>query len=212
MAILQAERVRELLGPLERPVELFVALGPEETPLPGARDVDFGHETVRLVEELASLSDLVTFRVAQEPAGFPRFPSVAVRPEGRDAGVRYDGLPWGHELGSLVGAVVEAGRRESSLSRSSLETLAALTDDRTVDVFVTPACPHCPPMVMLAYKAALASTRVRATAIEATEFPRLAASMDVWSVPHVVVDGAPQWDGAVREHVFVQRLVTPSFG
>src|SRR5205085_8520898 len=105
-------RVRELLEALERPVELLVAHGPEETPLPGARDVDFGAETERVVAGLAELSEHVTYRVATEPTGFERYPAVAVLPDGRDVGVRYYGLPWGYELGSLIGAVVEAGRAE----------------------------------------------------------------------------------------------------
>ena len=62
----------------------------------------------------------------------------SIRPEGRDAGVRYDGLPWGYELGSVVGAVVEAGRAEPSLRPESLATLEELDRDLVLDVFVTP--------------------------------------------------------------------------
>jgi alkyl hydroperoxide reductase subunit AhpF len=131
-------RVRELLDALERPVELLVAHGPEETPLPGARDIDFGAETERVVEGLAALSDRVTFRVEDEPPGFERYPAIAVLPEGEDAGVRYYGLPWGYELASLVGAVIEAGRAAPSLKPESLERLAALDRDLVIDVFVTP--------------------------------------------------------------------------
>lgn len=141
MAILRPEeeaRARELLSALERPVELLVALGREETPLPGAPDVDFGAETLRVAEGLAELSERVTVRVEHEPEGFPRFPSVAIRPEGRDAGVRFDGLPWGYEIGSLIGGVLEAGRRDSSLRPESLEALAALDRELAIDVFVTP--------------------------------------------------------------------------
>jgi hypothetical protein len=65
--------------------------------------------------------------------------------------------------------------------------------------------------VLLAYKTALASPRIRASAIEATEFSALADSMDVWSVPRVVVNGVPQWDGSVPERVFLDRLLAPSF-
>jgi alkyl hydroperoxide reductase subunit AhpF len=141
MAIFRADeeaRVRELLDALERPVELLVAHGPEETPLPGARDIDFGAETERIVEGLAALSDRVTFRVEDEPPGFERYPAIAVLPEGEDAGVRYYGLPWGYELASLVGAVIEAGRAAPSLKPESLERLAALDRDLVIDVFVTP--------------------------------------------------------------------------
>jgi hypothetical protein len=65
--------------------------------------------------------------------------------------------------------------------------------------------------VLLAYKLALASPRIRAAGIEATEFPALADSMDVWAVPRIVVNGVPQWDGAVPERVFLDRVLAPSF-
>ena len=133
------ERVRELFAELERPVELLVAHGPEETPLPGAaQEIDFGAQTERIVRGLAELSDAVSVRVEEEPPGFERYPAVSVQPEGRDAGVRYYGLPWGYELGSLIGAVLEAGRTESSLRPESLERLAALDTELSIDVFVTP--------------------------------------------------------------------------
>jgi alkyl hydroperoxide reductase subunit AhpF len=131
-------QVRALFDALERPVELVVAIGPEETPLPGARDIDFGAETQRVVGGIAELSERVTFRVAEEPDGFDRYPAVGVLPGGGDVGLRYYGLPWGYELGSLIGAVVEAGRTESSLRAESLELLATLDRDLTIDVFVTP--------------------------------------------------------------------------
>jgi alkyl hydroperoxide reductase subunit AhpF len=134
----EESKVRLLLDDLERPVELLVALGPEETPLPGARDIDFGGETVRVAEELAALSANVTCRVEEEPPGFERYPAVAVLPEGREVGIRYYGLPWGYELASLVGAVLEAGKAQSSLSPESLEQLATLERDLAIDVFVTP--------------------------------------------------------------------------
>jgi alkyl hydroperoxide reductase subunit AhpF len=131
-------QVRGLFDALERPVELLVALGPEETPLPGARDVDFGAETHRVVSGLAELSERVTYRVEELPDGFERYPAIAVLPEGEDVGLRYYGLPWGYELGSLIGAIIEAGRRESSLRPESLERLAGLERDLAIDVFVTP--------------------------------------------------------------------------
>jgi alkyl hydroperoxide reductase subunit AhpF len=141
MAIFRPEdeaQVRTLFDGLERPVELLIAHGPEETPLPGARDVDFAAETERVVAGLAELSAHVRYRVETEPAGFERYPGVAVLPEGRDSGVRYYGLPWGYELGSLIGAVLEAGRSASSLKPDSLERLEALDRDLSIDVFVTP--------------------------------------------------------------------------
>jgi predicted thioredoxin/glutaredoxin len=61
--------------------------------------------------------------------------------------------------------------------------------------------------VLLAYRCALASERVTASAIEANEFPELAREMEVWAVPRIVVDGEPRWDGAVPEPEFLRRIL-----
>jgi glutaredoxin-like protein len=204
----EEQGVRDLFAKLEREVELVLVLGPEETPLPGARDIDFAGESRKLVEGLAELGELVSARVTEKPElGVERYPAIAVLADGDDTGIRYYGLPWGYELSSLVGAVIEAGRPESSLHDSSLALLEGLDRDVAIEVFVTPTCPHCPPAVLLAYRAALASPRVTAAAIEATEFPALADAMDVYSVPAVVIGGVPRYDGAVPEGVFFQRLL-----
>src|SRR5205814_8973492 len=220
----EEQAVRDLFAKLEHAIELVLVLGPEETPMPGARDIDFAGEAQKLVEGLAELGELVSTRVldcAGEPPGAPAppplvrfadeplrgFPAIALLADGDDTGIRYYGLPWGYELSSLVGAVVEAGRPESSLHERSLELLDGLERDVAIEVFVTPACPHCPPAVLMAYRAALASPRVTAAAVEATEFPALADAIDVYSVPAIVIGGVPRYDGAVPERVFFQRLL-----
>ena len=60
-------------------------------------------------------------------------------------------------------------------------------------------------------KCALASPRVSAAGIEATEFPTLADAMEVYAVPRIVVNGVPQWDGSVPERVFLDRVLAPGF-
>ena len=141
MPLLQAQeetKVREWFAALEQPVELLVALGPEVDVAGAYAGRLLGAEMVRVCGALAELGDTVSCRVEEEPEGFPRFPAVSIRPDGRDAGVRYDGLPWGYELGSLVGGIVEAGREEPTLRPDSLAALEELDRDLTLDVFVTP--------------------------------------------------------------------------
>ena len=66
--------------------------------------------------------------------------------------------------------------------------------------------------MLLAYRFALASDRVAATAIEANEFPRLAEEMEVWAVPRIAVDGVPRWDGSVPEPEFLRRILAAASG
>jgi thioredoxin family protein len=61
--------------------------------------------------------------------------------------------------------------------------------------------------VLLAFRCALASARVSATAIEANEFPQLSQELGVWAVPRIVVDGEPRFDGSQPEPEFLRRIL-----
>jgi len=64
--------------------------------------------------------------------------------------------------------------------------------------------------VLLAHRLALEYDRVRAAAVEASEFPVSADRHSVYAVPAVVVDGRQRWTGNLPEHVFVERLLDAS--
>ena len=61
--------------------------------------------------------------------------------------------------------------------------------------------------MLLAYRCSLASPRVSAVAVEASEFPVDADRHGVVAVPTIVVDGRSRWVGSVPERVFVERLL-----
>ena len=131
--------VRALFAKLEREVELVLVDGPAEGVLLGGRDIDLPAEARKLLAGLAELGDRVSFRVTEEPElGVERFPAIVVLADGVDTRIRYYGLPWGYELASVVGAVIEAGAAESSLSEESQAILDALEQDVALEVFVTP--------------------------------------------------------------------------
>ena len=127
--------IREVFGDLEKNVPILLELGPEEAPvtvLAGGLEIDFGDETRLLLEQLAELSDRIDLTVTE--TGNPgRWPKTTVA-----EALVYHGLPWGYELTTLVGAIVEAGRTAPSLSPASLETLASLERDVALEVYVTP--------------------------------------------------------------------------
>jgi predicted DsbA family dithiol-disulfide isomerase len=54
---------------------------------------------------------------------------------------------------------------------------------------------------------AVASDRVRATAIEATEFPELSRAYQVMGVPKVVINDRVQFEGAVPEEDFLGAVL-----
>jgi alkyl hydroperoxide reductase subunit AhpF len=131
----ERDAVAAALSTLERPVEIELELGPELVPvtvLAGGRELDFGTEAHALLEEIASLSDDVSLDV-REASTPGRYPAITI-----GGALRYLGLPWGYELASLVGAVVEAGREAGALLPASRAALATIERDVELDVYVTP--------------------------------------------------------------------------
>jgi len=61
--------------------------------------------------------------------------------------------------------------------------------------------------VRLAQHMAVASERVRSTAIEATEFPDLSRSYRVMAVPKVVINDRVEFEGALPEKEFLAALL-----
>lgn len=64
----------------------------------------------------------------------------------------------------------------------------------------------------LAQHMAVASDRVRATAIEATEFPELSRAHQVMAVPKIVINDRVQFEGAVPEPEFLKAVLRAAGG
>ncbi len=66
--------------------------------------------------------------------------------------------------------------------------------------------------MLLAYKLALASPRIRARGIEASEFAVDADRHGVHAVPAIVVDDRYAWAGALPEAAFLERVLAAAPG
>lgn len=202
--------IAALLDSLEEPVTVRLDLGASESNVTlvagGGREVDPSETTRALLEELCALSGLVRLEVHEHP-GRGQYPRTTVGER-----VAFVGTPWGYEITSLAHGIAAAGRTASGLGAGSLATLARIERDVALEVWVTPTCTRCPPAVLLAYRCALAHPRVRATAVETSEFPERAGRLGVSSVPAIAVDGRLAWSGGTSEETFVRRLVDAATG
>jgi hypothetical protein len=59
---------------------------------------------------------------------------------------------------------------------------------------------------------AIASDRVRAVAIEATEFPELSRAYQVMAVPKIVMNDRVSFEGALPEAQFLEAVVRAASG
>lgn len=132
----EREAVASVLASLEQDVNVTLELGPAAAPVTllaaGGGEIDPGDQTRAILEDVCSLSERITLEVVErdEPGPWPR---TTIGP-----GLRYLGMPLGYELTTLVHGIVEAARREPSLTAASRERLGGLERDVAIDVYVTP--------------------------------------------------------------------------
>lgn len=102
-------------------------------------------ETGELLDEVSLLSDKIELQVhdvyeekeAATELGIERIPAILLRGEGRGR-VRYFGIPAGSEFPAFIDDLIDVSRGTTSLSDESKESLASLSKDVHVQVFVTP--------------------------------------------------------------------------
>ncbi len=182
--------------------------------LPGREECAYCEQTHQMLEELASLSDKITLKVheftdAPEEAkklGVNKVPGIAVRGAANRV-LRFFGIPGGNEFVNFVETLIEASVQKVTVDEKAAKHLKRLREKVSIEVYVTPSCPHSPGVVRAAHRLALASARVEAAAVEITEFPRLAQHLGVSAVPLTVIDGRPAISGAVDEVALAEQAV-----
>lgn len=205
------KQVKDVLGEMSYPIRILF--------FGRKTGCDYCPETIQLLTEVAELSDKIKVSSydLESDAGIAAKYHVTQAPtivmagqegdEVIDYGIRFLGMPSGHEFTSLINDIVMVSQRDSGLSPQTREFLAGLKEPVTLQVFVTPTCPYCPRAVILAHQMALESPWVQAEMVEAMEFPDLADRFDVSGVPQTTInDGAANVVGAAPESTLLKEI------
>jgi glutaredoxin-like protein len=204
-------QVQEAFEDLQQPVEVLFFAKKE--------DCLYCDDTLQLIEEVTGLSEKLSLSIydIDEDSGLASQYKLDKAPglvlAGRegdqilDYGVRFAGIPSGHEFSSLIHDLLLVSGRDSGLSEETRGYLAELDKPVLLQVFVTPTCPYCPQAVVLAHQMALESPMVEAEMIEATEFPELSQRHGVSGVPQTTINaGAGNVIGAVPEENLLTEI------
>ncbi len=206
------DQVREIFSELKEPVQvLFFGRG---------NDCEYCDDTRQLVEEITNLSDKIHLNIYDldndhEIASqykVDKAPGIVIA--GRDGdqildyGIRFAGIPSGHEFSSLIHDLILVSGRDSGLNQRTREYLNGLSKPLFMQVFVTPTCPYCPRAVVLAHQMALESPMVEAEMVEAMEFPELSRRFGVSGVPQTTINqGAGTAIGALPEDNLLAEIM-----
>ena len=168
-----------------------------------------------LIQEIAALSDKLNFAMYDylkdkhkvEEYHIDKIPVTLVHGE-TDPGIRFFGIPSGHEFSALLHAIMIVSTGDHGLSRETTEMLSNVTDPVHIQVFVTPSCPYCAPVVKVAHSMTIDNPHITADMINANDFPELAQRYNVFTVPKIVINEHSQIEGALNETAFAEKLVS----
>ena len=206
------KQVSEFFLKLESPVKLLY--------FGSASNCDYCEDTLQLTKEIVELSDKLDLQVYDldvdmeiaQKYHVDKTPSIVLLGSNgedfMDYGVRFSGIPAGHEFSSLIQGLILVSGDNSQLNQTTRDALKKLSSPVLLQVYVTPTCPYCPQAVVLAHQMALESDFIQAEMIEATEFPELAARHNVSGVPQITInDGAGVVVGAVPEEYLLAEIL-----
>jgi len=153
--------------------------------------------TLQIINEVAELSEKIRVRVFDldkdltEVAQYtiemaPSF--VILDKEDQYKGVKFNGVPAGHEFNSFLSALLEMSGYESEVPADFAARVAKIDKPVNIKVFVTMSCPHCPGAVQKAHKLAMMNKNVVGEMIEAQTFYELSEQYKVSGVPKIVIN------------------------
>nr|WP_315462429.1 alkyl hydroperoxide reductase subunit F [uncultured Sphingomonas sp.] len=188
------QQLKAYLVHVRFPVELVASLGQDAK----------SQQMRELLDEIAALSDKVSVTTGDDD----RTPSFLIRRAGTDIGVRFAGLPMGHEFTSLVLALLQVGGHPSKAAQDLIEQVVALDGDYHFETYFSLSCANCPDVVQALNLMAVLNPRVTHTAIDGALFQDEVASRKVMAVPTVFLNGEPFGQGRMELEQIVAKLDT----
>jgi len=188
-------QLQTYLGMLRNPIRLVATLDDSET----------GVEMRSLLETIVSLSDKVSLDTSGRDA---RKPSFVVAREGETQGVRFAGLPLGHEFTSLVLALLWTGGHPPKVEQDVLDAIKALDGDFNFEVYMSLSCHNCPDVVQALSLMAIFNPKVKTVVIEGGAFQQEVTEREIMAVPMVFLNGKVFGSGRMSVEEIVAKLDT----
>jgi alkyl hydroperoxide reductase subunit F len=186
------QQLETYLANIREPIELVASLGDDAK----------SREMENLLTEIAALSGKIAL-IRKDDA---RKPSFMIRRTGTDIGVRFAGLPMGHEFTSLVLALLQVGGHPSKAAQDVIEQVKGLDGDLHFETYFSLSCQNCPDVVQALNLMAVLNPRISHVAIDGALFKDEVDSRKIMAVPTVYLNGEPFGSGRMELEQIVAKL------
>lgn len=150
-------------------------------------DSELSYEDEKLLKELASLSNKVSYEMKNAEPGLEHTISI-VRNDGTEAGLYFHGVPGGHEFNSFILAMYNTAGPGQDIGEDNEKRIAAIQDKKDVTIAVSLSCTMCPDLVAAAERIAAASDKVTVHVYDLAHYPDLQNKYNIMSVPCLIVN------------------------
>lgn len=160
-----------------------------------------------LVLDIADLGDKVEAIIykkgenpeIEEKVHADKYPIVAIlNKDGDYAGVKFHGVPGGHELNSFILAMYNVAGPGQALEESVLNEIRSIDKKVNIKVGVSLSCHVCPDVVVAAQKIAIENPNIETEMLDISNFPELKSKHKIMSVPAIIVNDSKVYFGGKK--------------
>ncbi|XAH25189.1 alkyl hydroperoxide reductase subunit F [Xylophilus sp. GW821-FHT01B05] len=159
-----------------------------------------------LLADIVSLTDKIT--VVERSDDGERKPSFLITNPGVDTGVRFAGLPLGHEFTSLVLALLQVGGHPSKAAQDTIEQVKNLQGDFHFETYFSLTCQNCPDVVQALNLMAVLNPNIKHTAIDGALFQDEVNERQIMAVPTVFLNGTSFGQGRMELEEILAKVDT----
>ena len=170
-------QLKAYLEKVTQPIEIVASLDA----------TDKSQEMLTLLKDIAALSSKIT--LTERPGDGERAPSFSINRVGSDMGIRFAGIPMGHEFTSLVLALLQAGGHPPKADAALMEQVRALDADLVFETYISLSCQNCPEVVQALNLMAVLNPKVRHTMIDGALYQDEVNARQIMAVPTIFLNG-----------------------
>jgi len=164
-------------------------------------------ELKQFLSDFVSVNDKLTLEERDAVNGLRSPISFSLEADGEDRGVRFSGIPSGHEFNSLVLATLQAAGSGIKLDDSLKNMVANINEALNFEVFISLSCHNCPDVVQALNQFALLNPNISSEMIDGGLFKNIVEERDIQGVPSVYLNGELFANGKVTAAELIDKLI-----
>lgn len=164
-------------------------------------------ELVDFLTKFASVSEKIDMIERNQSSDLRSPISFLLEADGQDTGIRFSGIPGGHEFNSLVLAVLNASGTPLKLDESIQSMVKAVREELNFEVFISLSCHNCPDVVQVLNQFALLNPLIKTEMIDGGLYPKLIEDRSIQGVPSVYLNGEVFANGKIDQAVLLEKLI-----